>query len=146
MRVCRKGLQPLHSLSPVIVLILGQQTTCYTRTVSAPSDPASSIVSDPEAAVAVVPNLRELCRDLAEIGGPHGFVVVELLGGAFGDNPAGLQYIPAVGDGQCAPDLVAEGNPAHVQAMPEVARIYLGEEWLKTKVLPESGDHRVGTI
>ena len=42
--------------------------------------------------------------------------------------------------------LVAEGNPAHVQAMPEVARIYLGEEWLKTKVLPESGDHRVGTI
>jgi ABC-type branched-subunit amino acid transport system ATPase component len=29
--------------------------------------------------------------------------------------------------------LVAEGDPARVQAMPEVARIYLGEEWLATQ-------------
>jgi hypothetical protein len=29
--------------------------------------------------------------------------------------------------------LVAEGDPARVQAMPEVARIYLGEEWLETQ-------------
>ena len=29
--------------------------------------------------------------------------------------------------------VVAEGDPARVQAMPEVARIYLGDEWLKTK-------------
>ena len=40
--------------------------------------------------------------------------------------------------------VVAEGDPARVQAMPEVARIYLGDDWLKTKHASDQADDARG--